>query len=142
MTHHKFNRDQLSIKRLTERFNKVSIETGLIPVSQKPANLSNHGIELIKKTADRIRSARKKQRSVMLTFGAHTIKNGMSPTLIALINEGWVTHLATNGAGIIHDWELAYQDNLESGKKPAILLTLPWLSELMKDQVMANRLGR
>jgi len=109
MTHHKFNRDQLSIKRLTERFNKVSIETGLIPVSQKPANLSNHGIELIKKTADRIRSARKKQRSVMLTFGAHTIKNGMSPTLIALINEGWVTHLATNGAGIIHDWELAYQ---------------------------------
>ena len=45
----------------------------------------------------------------MLTFGAHTIKNGMAPTLIALISEGWITHLATNGAGIIHDWEFAYQ---------------------------------
>jgi hypothetical protein len=45
----------------------------------------------------------------MLTFGAHTIKNGMAPTLIALMEEGWVTHLSTNGAGIIHDWEFAFQ---------------------------------
>jgi hypothetical protein len=45
----------------------------------------------------------------MLTFGAHTIKNGMAPTLIALMNEGWLTHLSTNGAGIIHDWEFAFQ---------------------------------
>jgi hypothetical protein len=29
--------------------------------------------------------------------------------LIRLVREGWLTHLATNGAGIIHDWELAYQ---------------------------------
>jgi hypothetical protein len=29
--------------------------------------------------------------------------------LIALLEEGWVTHLATNGAGIIHDWEFAFQ---------------------------------
>ena len=29
--------------------------------------------------------------------------------LIALVREGWLTHLAANGAGIIHDWELAYQ---------------------------------
>ena len=33
----------------------------------------------------------------------------MAPTLIALMEEGWVTHLATNGAGIIHDWEFAFQ---------------------------------
>ncbi len=109
MPHQKFDRKQLAIKKLTERFNKVYIENNQIPVSQKPANLSDPDRELIKKTADRISSARRKQRSVMLTFGAHTIKNGMAPTLIALINEGWVTHLATNGAGIIHDWEFAFQ---------------------------------
>jgi len=109
MFHPKFDRDQLAIRKLTERYNKLSIENNQIPVSQKPANLSDQGKELIKKTADRIRSARQKQKSVMLTFGAHTIKNGMAPTLIALINEDWVTHLATNGAGIIHDWEFAYQ---------------------------------
>ena len=33
----------------------------------------------------------------------------MAPTLIALMEEGWVTHLSTNGAGIIHDWEFAFQ---------------------------------
>jgi len=104
----KFDRDKLTIKKLSERHNRVSIETDMIPVSQKPVNLSDQNIKLINKTADHIRSARQKQRSVMLTFGAHTIKNGMSPTLIALIREGWITHLATNGAGVIHDWELAY----------------------------------
>ncbi len=45
----------------------------------------------------------------MLAFGAHTIKNGMAPVLKALMKDGWLTHLATNGAGIIHDWEFAYQ---------------------------------
>lgn len=45
----------------------------------------------------------------MLAFGAHTIKNGLAPVLIWLIEQGWVTHLATNGAGIIHDWEFAFQ---------------------------------
>ena len=43
-----------------------------------------------------------------MAFGAHLIKNGLSPTLQELIKLGWITHLATNGAGIIHDWEFAY----------------------------------
>jgi len=45
----------------------------------------------------------------MLAFGAHTIKNGLAPVLIDLIEQGWVTLLATNGAGIIHDWEFSFQ---------------------------------
>ena len=109
MAHPKFDRDQLSIKKLSERRNKLTIDINQIPVNQEPANLSDEDKELINKTADRIRTARQKQKSVMLTFGAHTIKNGMAPTLISLIKEGWVTHLATNGAGIIHDWEFAFQ---------------------------------
>jgi hypothetical protein len=78
-------------------------------LTQKPGELSAAEKLLIRKTAGHIRLARKKQKSVMLTFGAHTIKNGMAPTLIALMEEGWLTHLATNGAGIIHDWEFAFQ---------------------------------
>jgi hypothetical protein len=53
--------------------------------------------------------AKEKKNSVMLTFGAHAIKNCMAPTLIELMKEGWITHLATNGAAIIHDWEIAFQ---------------------------------
>jgi hypothetical protein len=109
MPYPKLDRDQLSIKKLSERKNKVYIENDHVPVTQKPAHLSERGQKLIKKTADRIRLARQQKRSVMLTFGAHTIKNGMAPTLIALMDEGWVTHLSTNGAGIIHDWEFAFQ---------------------------------
>jgi hypothetical protein len=109
MPYPKLNRDLLAIKKLTDRKNKVYIEKDHIPVTQKPANLSEKGWKLIRKTADRIRLAHQEKRSVMLTFGAHTIKNGMSPTLIALMEEGWVTHLSTNGAGIIHDWEFSFQ---------------------------------
>lgn len=40
-------------------------------------------------------------------IGGHPIKLGLSPFLIDLMDRGWITHLATNGAGIIHDFELA-----------------------------------
>lgn len=109
-----FNRDRLLIRKLSERKNKVNIVTDSIPPDTKPAAISEEGIRLIEMTADRIRSARKHARPVILAFGAHTIKNGMAPTLTALMEEGWITHLATNGAGIIHDWEFAFQG--ESGE--------------------------
>ena len=109
MPYSKFDRNLLDVKHLADRKNKVYIENDKVPVTQTPRNLSEKGILLIAKTVERIKKARELNRSVMLTFGAHTIKNGMAPTLIALIKEGWVTHLATNGAGIIHDWEFAYQ---------------------------------
>jgi hypothetical protein len=109
MPYPKLDRDLLVIGKLSERKNKVYIERDHIPFTRKPGNLSEQARMLIQKTAGRIRLARKDKRSVMLTFGAHTIKNGMSPTLIALMEDGWITHLATNGAGIIHDWEFAFQ---------------------------------
>ena len=46
--------------------------------------------------------------SIMLTYGAHLIKNGAGPLLNWLIEHGYVTHLATQGAGVIHDWEFSY----------------------------------
>jgi hypothetical protein len=109
MSYSEFDRGRLKIKKLSERKSKVVIASDHIPVDRKPENLSPAGEKLIKQTADRLKIAREKKRSRMLTFGAHTIKNGMAPTLIALMKGGWLTHLATNGAGIIHDWEFAYQ---------------------------------
>jgi hypothetical protein len=44
----------------------------------------------------------------MLLYGAHLVKNGLLDVVNELVNGGWVTHLATNGAGTIHDWELAF----------------------------------
>lgn len=124
MPYPRFDRDQLNFKRLADRKNKVDIEKDNIPVTQKPVNITEEDRIIIEKTAQQIRSARKKNSAVMLAFGAHTIKNGMAPTLITLMEKGWLTHLATNGAGIIHDWELAFQgktsedvrENVENGQ--------------------------
>ncbi|MDR3262183.1 MAG: hypothetical protein LBT78_10185, partial [Tannerella sp.] len=103
------NRLELVMKPLSQRKNKVFAETGMIAVDTPPANLSEEAYYTIAKLAHSILKAREGNRSVMLAFGAHTIKNGMAPTLIALMEKGFCTHLATNGAGIIHDWELSYQ---------------------------------
>ncbi|MCL4482804.1 MAG: hypothetical protein M1445_09385, partial [Bacteroidetes bacterium] len=67
MPYPKLDRDLLAIKKLYERKNKVYIEKDHVPVTQKPAHLSENGQKLILKTADRIRLARREKRSVMLT---------------------------------------------------------------------------
>ncbi len=56
-----------------------------------------------------IAAARRKGKPVVFGFGAHVIKTGVSPALLALMREGFVTALATNGASGIHDFELAFQ---------------------------------
>jgi hypothetical protein len=61
----------------------------------------------------KIRKARQKGASVMLMYGAHLIKNGAMSLVNVLLDTGWITHLATNGAGTIHDWELAFLGRTE-----------------------------
>jgi hypothetical protein len=60
-----------------------------------------------------VAAARQRNASVMLIYGAHLIKNGALRIVNALIEQGWVTHVATNGAGTIHDWELAFLGRTE-----------------------------
>ena len=45
---------------------------------------------------------------VALAMGAHVIKCGLSPVVIDLIRRGIVTAIVTNGAGAVHDWEIAF----------------------------------
>ncbi|MEI6668352.1 MAG: hypothetical protein WCP29_09375 [Acidobacteriota bacterium] len=51
--------------------------------------------------------ARKAGGGIIWGFGAHVIKTGVSPILIDLARRGFVSAFATNGAGIIHDFEIA-----------------------------------
>jgi hypothetical protein len=62
----------------------------------------------IDECAVRIRSARQSGATVMLIYGAHLLRNGAALILERLMVDGWLTHLATNGAGTIHDWEYAW----------------------------------
>lgn len=104
------DRSQLRIKPLCERKDKVFIDRDHVPCDAEIKHpFQGSGETTLKEITERMKAARQHGRSRMIAFGAHTIKNGLSPVLIALMERGWVTHLATNGAGIIHDWEFAFQ---------------------------------
>jgi hypothetical protein len=53
-------------------------------------------------------TARKRKKAIIFALGAQVIKVGLNPVLVDLMKRGWVTCLALNGAGIIHDFEIAY----------------------------------
>ena len=55
----------------------------------------------------RIIKARRDKRVIIWGMGAHVIKVGLSPLLIDLMEQGFITCLALNGAGVIHDAEMA-----------------------------------
>jgi hypothetical protein len=56
---------------------------------------------------DDVLRARKRGRPIVWGLGAHVIKVGLSPVIVDLMERGLVTGLALNGAGIVHDFELA-----------------------------------
>ena len=53
-------------------------------------------------------AAHAQRKRVLWMFGAHVIKVGLSPLLIELLRRKVVTAIALNGAGVIHDFELAF----------------------------------
>jgi hypothetical protein len=55
-----------------------------------------------------LRSAKRKKKAILVAMGAHVIKVGLNPIVIRLMKDGWITGLALNGAGIIHDFEIAF----------------------------------
>ena len=58
--------------------------------------------------ARKIADCKRRRKTVLLGMGAHPIKIGLSPLIIDLMEQGIIHAVALNGAGIIHDFELAY----------------------------------
>jgi hypothetical protein len=56
---------------------------------------------------DAIAMAARDERPVVCMMGGHIVKTGVGPVLIDLIERGIITHLASNGSAVIHDYELA-----------------------------------
>jgi hypothetical protein len=96
------------------RHSKVSVDDFATPVHPEmtvrqllaalPAQLA--GVDF-PDLVQRIGEAHRQQRPVILGMGAHVIKVGLNPILIDLMRRGIITALALNGAGIIHDAEIA-----------------------------------
>ncbi|MHC4997358.1 MAG: hypothetical protein ACYTGQ_20205, partial [Planctomycetota bacterium] len=98
---------QIQALPLTERISYISIEDEAIDPDAAPPD-AGAAMPQIQALAERIKTARERGATVSLAYGAHLIKNAAGPLLNALIEEGYLTHLATQGAGIIHDWEFAH----------------------------------
>jgi hypothetical protein len=65
-------------------------------------------LRVVSACSRKIREARERQATVMLIYGAHLLRNGAARIVERMMAAGWITHLATNGAGSIHDWEYAW----------------------------------
>jgi hypothetical protein len=65
------------------------------------------GARDVRRVVQAIVEARRRGRGVVWGIGAHVIKTGVSPVLVDLMQRGFVSALAMNGAGAIHDFEVA-----------------------------------
>ncbi len=115
------DRSRLTMEPLSARRHRASIESTAVAPDSPPGDLTDTAQQYVGELVERIRAARLNDRPVMCAFGAHAIKNGLGPVLAELIERDWLTHLATNGAGIIHDWEFSYCGR--SGEDVARLVT-------------------
>lgn len=104
-----FNRRLIEYPPLESRYSKVDITMESIPA--EPVDLSVYSSDFVQyteKIANEIRASRMQGAAVVCAFGAHSIKNGLGRLIGTFVSEGWFTHVCTNGAGIIHDWEFSY----------------------------------
>lgn len=62
----------------------------------------------IREVISAVAGAVKGKKTVILAMGAHVIKVGLGPLVVDLMERGIVNLVAMNGAGIIHDFEMAY----------------------------------
>jgi len=65
------------------------------------------GASDLKRVLEALRGARASGAGLLWGIGAHVVKVGLGPVLIDLMERGFVSAVATNGAGVIHDFEVA-----------------------------------
>lgn len=101
-------------RSVLKRASKVGLaDLARVPDPHRPLSAFLRGLPDILKARDlqalasAIVAAQRRRRPVVLMMGAHPIKCGLSPVLIDLVERGFITAVALNGAGAIHDFELA-----------------------------------
>ncbi|MEY2428493.1 MAG: hypothetical protein QOJ40_1378 [Verrucomicrobiota bacterium] len=146
---------QIKVYPLAERRSLSAIQNLLVDPGQSPPPCNPQLAQSISDCAREIVAARARGASVILMYGAHLVKNGALRIVISLLQGGWITHLATNGAGTIHDWELAFlgrteesvRDNVATGTfgtwdETSRFIHLALLAGALDQQGYGRSLGR
>jgi hypothetical protein len=98
-----FDRARLEIKPLGERVNDLEISHWL-ELGDPTPDFEHVDLHVV---AERLRSAKGTGAARILCMGAHVLRAGVNRHLIDLIERGFISHIAVNGAAAIHDYELA-----------------------------------
>jgi deoxyhypusine synthase len=105
---------QIKTHSLEQRENKVAVEA-FATVTDPGATLADFldglpdvlAVRTLRRIAAAVAEAHNTGKLVVWAMGAHPIKVGLSPILIDLMERGIINALVFNGAGAIHDWEIA-----------------------------------
>ena len=103
MPYEKFDRSRIVLEPLAEREHDMTLDY-VLPLGKVETPFESAELDAV---ASRIIEARKRGGQVILMMGAHVIKQGCSRFIIDLMERGVITHVGMNGAGTIHDFELA-----------------------------------
>ena len=98
-----FDRSRLHIKPLAERTNDLALDNWL-QLSDVTPEFNHPDLAVV---AQRMQQAKERGAARILMCGAHIHKAGVNRYIIDMIERGLITHVALNGAGAIHDYELA-----------------------------------
>jgi hypothetical protein len=97
-----FDRSRLRVRALNERAHDLQLSNWLA-LGQEP-EFQHPDLTVI---AERLRHAKAAGAARILMMGAHVLRAGVNRHLIDLLERGAISHVAMNGAGLIHDYELA-----------------------------------
>lgn len=101
---------------LASRHSKVTVRDFARPLSDGEAQAATALLDSLpdmlagqslRAVASAVVNARAQHRAVIWGLGGHVIKTGLAPILIDLMRRGFVTAIALNGSGVIHDFEIA-----------------------------------
>ncbi len=106
MPYPQFDRSKLVIKPLDERQHDVRHDS-LLMLDDVPPSLDETGMRAVTQLGQRLVAARQRNAARMILMGAHVIRAGVARQLIDLMERGLIDHVGMNGAGMIHDYELA-----------------------------------
>jgi hypothetical protein len=98
-----FDRSRLHIQPLARRQHDLDLSV-ILPLDAPQPTFDHPALPVL---GQRLAAARRQGRARVLMMGAHVLRAGVARYLIDLMERGLLSHIAMNGAGPIHDWELA-----------------------------------
>jgi hypothetical protein len=103
MPYPQFDRSRLRVQPLSNRRHDLTL-ADILPLDASPPAFDHPALPIL---AERLAGAKREGRARILMMGAHVLRAGVQPHLIDLLERGLIDLVAMNGAGPIHDWELA-----------------------------------